>query len=157
MTDKFHGPYKRDDGRQHVVVTKRDGSKTSKSYAKYILEKKLNRKLRADETTDHKDGYKTNNDPSNLRAIDRAEHTRQDTRRNKPQSFKCPSCKVSFELQGRPLTVAVQNRKQNKSGPFCSKRCAGTYGTDIQNKNRKEAVVRKLKAKYTTLKIEDQK
>lgn len=67
-------PYLRPDGRKHVVITRGDGSKTTRSYPRYLLEAKLNRPLLPEETVDHIDGDFTNDSPDNLRALSRSEN-----------------------------------------------------------------------------------
>jgi hypothetical protein len=50
---KVYGPYKRDDGRYHVVVVFVDNKKKIISYPKYQMEQKLGRELDPDlETVD---------------------------------------------------------------------------------------------------------
>ncbi len=64
--------------------------KTGKvTYAhRLAAEKKLGRKLRSDETVDHKNGNYTDNRPANLRVVSRAENTRLRHQRDKKQAKK---------------------------------------------------------------------
>lgn len=71
---KISKPYLRPDGRKHVIVTKDDGSKTTRSFPRYLLEAKLGRKLSETETVDHVDGDFKNDYPDNLRSLSRAEN-----------------------------------------------------------------------------------
>lgn len=71
---KISKPYKRPDGRKHVIITRSDGSKTTRSYPRYLLEMKLGRSLLPEETVDHIDGDHTNDAPDNLRVLSRAEN-----------------------------------------------------------------------------------
>lgn len=66
---KIYGPYiRKQDGRKIVILY--DGKKRSaRLYAKYLLEKYLNRKLLKGEEVDHIDGDITNDSIGNLRAI----------------------------------------------------------------------------------------
>lgn len=51
--------------------------------------------------------------------------------------FVCPQCEVAFALRSKQLRNSVVNKAKGKTGPFCSRRCAGRYGTDVQyNKGR---------------------
>ena len=60
-----------------------DGKKLSEH--RYIMEQKLNRKLKSGEIVHHIDGNKSNNDPSNLCLTNNIAHTRY---HNKLRKFK---------------------------------------------------------------------
>jgi hypothetical protein len=60
-TVTVYGPYKREDGRQHVIVN----GKTI-SYPKYLYEQHHKIKLHPDDTIDHEDGDFNNNAIDNL-------------------------------------------------------------------------------------------
>ena len=130
---KVYGPYKRKDGREHVVLVYPDGKTTSISYPKYLIESALGRPLAKNETVHHKDGNPLNNAFDNLQIIDRIQHAVADVKRNKPQKVKCVWCGKAFILEGGKLSDAKANRKQGKTGPFCSRRCSGQYGAEVQN------------------------
>lgn len=72
---KISKPYTRPDGRKHVIITKEDGSKTTRSYPRFLLEEKLGRKLLPEETVDHIDGNFKNDSPENLRVLSRSENS----------------------------------------------------------------------------------
>lgn len=134
---KVHGPYKRRDGRQIVVVVEDDDvngcvTRRTISYPKWLLELQLGRKLDPDlETVDHIDSNFDNNNLDNLRIMPRKEHSTEDTRRVKLVKFKCPWCEKEFERS--PRLVRDKARK-NKAGPFCSRNCAGKYSRKLQLK-----------------------
>ena len=129
---KVHGPYKRQDGRQIVIVVEDDGSRRTISYPKWLLELQLGRRLDPNlETVDHIDSNFDNNDLANLRIMPRKEHSTEDTRRVKPVKFNCAWCKKEFERS--PRLVRDKARK-NKAGPFCSRACAGKYSRKLQLK-----------------------
>jgi predicted RNA-binding Zn-ribbon protein involved in translation (DUF1610 family) len=144
---KVYGPYDRKDGRQHVIVIFKDGSRKTVSYPKYLVEKRLDRYLTDDETVDHLDG-----DPSNLQVLSRSEHIKLDVKRLNVQQFPCPMCGEEFELVGPKLSKAIQNRKQGKSGPFCGRSCAGKYGAEVQNGRMGSLDVEEIDPEYSTLK-----
>ena len=129
---KIHGPYKRKDGRQIVIVIEDDGKRRTISYPKWLLELQLGRRLDPDlETVDHWDSNIENNSLDNLRIVPRHEHSSDDTRRVKPVKFSCAWCKKEFERS--PRLVRDKARK-NKAGPFCSRQCAGQYSRKLQLK-----------------------
>lgn len=130
---KIYGPYLRKDGRQHIIAIYPDKTRKTISYPKYLMEIHLNRYLTEDETVDHIDRDFTNNQISNLKVLPRREHISLDVKRYEAQSFTCPTCSKTFELSGRKLHDAIQNRKRGKFGPFCSRSCAGKYATSIQH------------------------
>jgi|GraSoi2013_100cm_1033763.scaffolds.fasta_scaffold18608_2 hypothetical protein len=66
-----YGPYSRKDERKHVVLW--DGIKTSTvSYPKFLMERKIGRKLEPHETVDHINGNFTDDRPENLQILTRA-------------------------------------------------------------------------------------
>lgn len=132
---RIHGPYDRSDGRQHVVLVHPDGRKQTVSYPKFLLEKHIGRYLQEDETVDHIDRDPLNNNFANLQILKRADHARLDVIRIKSQNFVCDICKNTFELSGRKLSDAVSNYRKGKSGPYCSRSCAGKATHDINRKS----------------------
>ena len=129
---KIHGPYRRRDGRQIVIIIENNGSRRTVSYPKWIMEIQLGRKLDPNlETVDHIDSNFENNELSNLRIVPRKEHSEDDTRRVKLVKFKCAWCDNEFERS--PRLIRDKARK-NKAGPFCSRTCAGRYSRMLQLK-----------------------
>lgn len=112
-----------------LIVEKDNGKKTSMSYPKYLVERFIGRKLKDDETVDHIDHDFTNNWVSNLRIIGMSEHASDDNIRVEPIRFVCPICKMEAE---KSPCVVFDNRRQGKVGPFCGKKCAGTYSQLVQ-------------------------
>lgn len=124
---KVYGPYKRKDGRLHVIVYKSKTIKHTVSYPKFLMEIHLGKKLHPKkETVDHIDSDFTNNDISNLRILDLKTHTKEDAIRLAEETLKCKWCKTIF-------IANIKDRFRRKAGPFCSKKCTGTYGAWVQN------------------------
>ena len=118
---KIYGPYNRKDGRQHVILY--DGkNRTTISYAKYLMENYLKRKLSKNETVDHINGDFTDNRIENLQILSRADNIRKSAKGRQMIEFNCPICNT---LMIKPLNVVKNNRKQGKSGPYCGRSCAG--------------------------------
>lgn len=129
---KVHGPYKRRDGRQIVIVVERKGKRRTVSYPKWLMELQLGRKLDPDlETVDHIDSDFDNNNLDNLRLVERSQHSGDDTRRVKLVKFNCAWCDKEFERSPRLIR---DKAKKNKAGPFCSRGCAGKYSRMLQLK-----------------------
>ena len=123
---KVYGPYKRKDGRQHVILIQ-DGKRKTVSYPKYLLEQKLGRSLLPTETCDHIDNDHTNNCLSNLQVLSRSENIQKQNALTPVEqgTFTCPVCNSSFT---KPMHKVRGNLKQHKSGPYCSRSCAGKGG-----------------------------
>ena len=124
---RIYGPYKRKDGRQHIVIVHSDGRKQTKSYPRYLLEKHLGRELLPEEHVDHIDHDFNNNEIANLQILTVQENGRKEMKREhrkaKMYTAICPTCTTQFEVEYR-------NYKRNqltlkKDGPFCSKSCVG--------------------------------
>lgn len=118
---KVYGPYRRKDGRQHVIhydgVTRR-----TQSYPRYMMEQFLGRKLEVWEQVDHINEDPTDNRIENFQLLTRADNNRKSSTPAEIYQFICPICKL---WSSKPATVVRSNRKQGKKGPYCSKRCAG--------------------------------
>jgi HNH endonuclease len=129
---KVFGPYKRQDGRQIVIVVENNGKKRTISYPKWLMELQLGRKLDPNlETVDHIDSNFDNNELSNLRLVPRDQHSADDTRRVKMVKFICAWCDKDFERSPRLIR---DKAKKGKAGPFCSRTCAGKYSRMLQLK-----------------------
>lgn len=133
--DSVLGPYPRPDGRQHVVLNNstaiagEKGKTKTISYPKALAEHLIGRRLKPNETIDHNDRDKTNDSGRNLVIRDRAEHSSLDALRVKVEDVCCVECGATFT----PSRDQHNGRAETKAGPFCSRRCSGTYGARVQN------------------------
>jgi len=151
---KIYGPYiRKQDRRQHIIVIYPDGKRMSISYPKFLMEIRLNRYLKQDDTIDHLDMDIYNNASENLVIKGRREHIIEDVKRLKEQKFICPQCNDQFSLSGKKLHYAISNRQRGKAGPFCSRSCAGKYGKEIQIGARTALKVKEIIPEYTSNKL----
>ena len=121
------GPYLRKDNRKHITLTGNNKRKTI-SYPKALVEVHLNTRLREDDTVDHKDRNKQNDDINNLAVIKRKEHCKLDAIYVKVDDMNCSMCGKLFKLSRSQHNT----RSLSTAGPFCSKQCSGHYGKSIQ-------------------------
>ena len=122
------GPYLRKDGRKQITLIGNNKRKTI-SYPKALVEAHLGRRLSNDETVDHKDRNKQNDDINNLAIIKRSEHSKLDAIYVKVDDMNCSTCGKLFKLS----RSHHDTRSLSKAGPFCSKQCSGLYGAQVQN------------------------
>lgn len=101
---RIQGPYERPDGKLIVIITKENGSKSTISYPKYLMECQLNKYLNKDEIVDHIDKNPFNNDLSNLRVLNRREHIYTYVKENKDIVITCQCC-------GKELTTTESKSK----------------------------------------------
>lgn len=128
MKSKVYGPYTRKDGRKHVCVITNNKRRTV-SYPKWLVEQKLGRILSKDETVDHIDRNKSNDNLINLQILLKPEHSSLDAKRCIKENLKCLWCSKLFTRS--PVQIR-NNARKNKSGPFCGKACAGRYSRAYQ-------------------------
>ena len=107
------------------------------SYPKFLMEQVLDKKLSDNEQVHHIDQNPLNNDLSNLEIRTLGEHQRE---HNPPKYHdikrKCDYCGEEFiwTAKQQKTFYSNQSRKGTKrSGKvFCSKRCSGCYGKEMQ-------------------------
>ena len=142
---RIQGPYERPDGRLIVIVTKENGTKSTISYPKYLMECQLNRYLDKDETVDHIDKNPLNNDLSNLRILNRSEHVAIDIKRNRDAIVTCQYCGKEFTIPGSKLHDRNRNDgTRESSGYFCSRTCSGKYGASVRYGGQKYKDIKRV-------------
>ena len=152
---KIYGPYIRKDGRSVIIVIREDGSRTTVSYHKYLMEIHLDRYLVGDETVDHIDCDFLNNEIHNLRVIGQSLHIKEDCKHLAPMTFRCPTCNTEFSLVGSRLSWCLSSRKRGKAGPFCNRKCAGKYSRSLQLGRTEVITPLNLTPKYIKLKYDE--
>lgn len=113
---KVYGPYKRKDGRSHVIIVNDDGTKTTQSYPRFLMEQYLGRKLSENEQVDQL-----------LTQFDNLQKSRYRLPQAQLKACICPQCNKEFMVS---LSQYQNNQlKQERAGPFCSRSCAGKWST----------------------------
>lgn len=102
--------------RRVCLLVRYDGTKTSTSFARYMMCCKLKRYLTADEHVDHIDNDKMNDVIDNLQILTPIENTQKSKKQLSLNTFTCPVCNIIFQL---PL------QRSHKIQPTCSRRCGG--------------------------------
>lgn len=144
---KVYGPYKRKDGRMHVLIILNDGQRLTRSYPKFLIEYELGIELDPIlHTVDHIDRDFTNNDRSNLQILSRSDNAKKSTTRRKPITGNCIWCNTEFIL----TRDQISKRKKKMAGPFCSRTCSGKYGASIQNNRIPLITSKQLKLNITS-------
>ena len=129
--EKVYGPYTRKDGRKHVIVYNLETqARKTISYPKWLMEQYLGRKLEDWETVDHINRDFTDDRIENFQILERKEHSSLDARRVKRLRLACVWC---GNVIMRFASKTRERHKEHVAGPFCSKRCSGQYGSDVQN------------------------
>lgn len=122
------GPYKRKkDGRSIMVIRRDDGYCTSVSYPKWLMQNR-GYDFGPDDTVDHINRDIANDDPDNLRVLDRVAHAQIDVCRVRAVELRCVTCDTLVVRQARNVNTGA---RRGKAGPFC-KPCAGRYGAALQ-------------------------
>lgn len=141
--DSVLGPYLRPDGRKHIVLNNSSLSKGIKgktktiSYPKAIVESNIGRTLLPNETIDHDDRDKMNNSSENLIIRDRSIHASLDAIKVQVEPVSCVQCGFKFEPSKAQRNSQALNGGPEPAGPFCSRRCSGIYGANVQNGGEK--------------------
>lgn len=121
-----YGPYKRKDGRKHVIhydnVTNK---RRTQSYSRYLMEQHLGRELDSWEHVDHINNDPTDDRIENLQLLTQKENNQKSAVGTKWFFFDCPVCGVESKV---PYGRYRHNQLvQLKAGPFCSRSCAGKW------------------------------
>ncbi len=132
------GPYQdRKDKRLRVVLIHDNGRTQTLSYPRFVMESYLGVTLDPNEDVHHIDGNVENNDISNLEVVWHKDHCKEHSLKYKePILVNCFYCGSEFELSTARQSQRNRDIKRGKQGPFCSRRCSGKYGADVQKSNK---------------------
>lgn len=116
---KVYGPYLSKAELRRMVTIVFPDSRTTMSYARYLMCCKLQRLLGADEEVDHIDNNKLNDDLSNLQILTPAENRLKGRQRQEMVTLTCPYCGVDFTRPKRQTHLT-----KGGAQTFCSRSCA---------------------------------
>jgi len=111
-----------------MVVIKEGGKRTTVSYPKWLVQERLGRLLKPDESVHHKDGDPLNNKEDNLEVLTQSRHAQLHSKPKEVMEFTCPYCGDVFQKDAS--TYRNNQVRQGKAGPFCGKRCAGKFSVE---------------------------
>lgn len=111
--------------RNLVLLVRKDNTKTSMSYARYLMSCSLNRFLNKEEHVDHINGNKLNDDINNLQILSPKENNQKKLKQlnieAKYITLICPICKNVFTKRHHQIATKLKYGKQ----PCCSRKCGG--------------------------------
>lgn len=117
------------DGRSRIVIVNDDGSHTSKSYPRFLIEQSIGRELFPNEDVHHKDGDVTNNSLDNLEIIPHGEHQKIHSTKYFDIEKVCCVCGKTFIFTAKQQSNYYSDlNRGRKRGLTCSKRCASIFG-----------------------------
>ena len=108
--------------RRVLSLVRKNGSKTSTSYARYLMACKLGRYLNKNEVVDHIDDNKLNDCLSNYQILT----PKENTAKGKSRTYKtltCPVCNKAFTKEARQVNHKIASGKI----PTCSRTCGGKW------------------------------
>lgn len=127
--------------RWYAIVYWNENKRTTKSWARYLMETHLGRFLAPSETVDHIDGNKTNDVLENLQILTIAENVKKSARKAKIITIICDNCGELFQRN-----ASLIRKKQNNI--FCKPECRDNFAS---NNNTTVSEARKAKIIHGTI------
>lgn len=123
ITARRYGPYTSTSGHLFFWDIFEDGSRKVVLVHRELMEQHLGRKLSKTEVVHHINENKTDNRIENLQVLSHRQHIRHHHPQAALARFACPICGAVFAATLRQ--VRKSQFKDGRSGPYCSKPCAG--------------------------------
>ena len=122
--------------RRVVLLVREDNTKTSLSYARYLMTVYLKRYLKASEHVDHIDNNKLNDVIDNLQILTPRENNIKKNKhlninKAKDITMNCPVCGKDFSRPSRQ----VKHKLEKGQTPTCSRSCGGKFSHVTKYKN----------------------
>lgn len=109
--------------RRHVFIENYPNHKTTRIYAKFIMECKLGRLLTDEETVHHKNTVEFDDRIDNLEIRDKHKHL-SEHKIKPPEIFTCKGCGTIFSAKGVQLSkIKTRMKEPNYNGPYCTWEC----------------------------------
>ena len=106
------------------------------SYPRLLMEEKLGRPLAENEQVHHENENFEDNSPNNLKIELLGDHQRIHSQKYFDKIEICPFCRKEFLWTARMQRDYARNSSRNNlgiiPGPFCSKRCSGSFSRQEQ-------------------------
>ena len=129
------------------IINKTTKVKRHVTFARYLMENKVKRILNPNETVDHIDQNKLNDDINNLQILSLSEHVSLDVKRVKLVNVLCVGgCNSLLQRKHADIKSAA---KKGRAGPFCNL-CRKKYQKDILSGKKKLSIQTVPKAIYYT-------
>ena len=113
---------KNSENRDTVILFNSSSDRSSTQYARYLMAVSLQRYLTDDETVDHIDGNKNNNDLKNLQILSKGDNIRKSSK--KPDYIcVCPICHKTFIVPRKKASGIVAKKKILSGTKCCSRQC----------------------------------
>lgn len=119
-----------------------DGRSITEYQHRFVMEKKLKRKLLRSEHVHHKDKNTYNNRLSNLKIISASEHAREHAKERPPEMVEAACVECGNRFQRKARWVRNNQEKQKKAGPFCGKKCAGIRNARLRERRERDGAGR---------------
>ena len=127
------GVYKCKDNRYRAYVKLDDGTTSTVSYPRILMEEKLGRPLEPYEDVHHKDGNYENNDLDNLEIVIHGEHQRLHSTKYHDIKATCQVCQKEFIWTAkRQRYYYMDLHRGRKRIISCSASCSNYYGRQEQ-------------------------
>jgi hypothetical protein len=118
---RIYGPYEGGSRgtRRIVAIVRADKSRTTMSYARYLMCVREGRLLDAEEEADHRDDNRLNDDPSNLQVLTKSKNREKYSPGKTMVTLLCSGCGEEFTRERRQTHLV-----KGGTPTSCSRSCA---------------------------------
>lgn len=116
---KARGPYTRPDTRRIMVIYYEDGSRSTMTYARYLVLQ--SQKLDAEEVVHHINEDKTDDRLENYEVLTNSEHVKK----HNPKQYVTLVCEYCGSSFTKLASWEKRQARKRTAGPYCSRHCQG--------------------------------